>query len=81
MSSTWYQDALFAADVVEVNVRIGLIGTIHHGQWLVEVKDPTDGRLIDMASCPHFHTDRWGEVLAEVFGVARQFIGDQVEPF
>lgn len=77
----WFEQVLFASEVVEINVRIGLIRDRQHGQWLVEVKDPTDGRLIDMQSCPHFDLARWGEVMAEVASEIRQAVGDQIQPF
>lgn len=81
MPDSWFQEVLFQAEVIEVNVRWGMIPDVGHGQWLVEVKDPTDGRLIDQVSVPHFPIERW---LVEVDALAdqlRRLAGAHLEPF
>lgn len=78
---TWYQQALTPPDVVEVNVRIGVIPSEDHVQILAEMKDPTTDILIGQWST--HHTTMHG--LPDAFERARahvmMWLAEAVEPF
>lgn len=50
----WYQQALTPPEVLEINLRFGIIPERDHGQVLAEIKDPMTGVLIAQASVHHF---------------------------
>lgn len=81
MEAPWYQTALFASDVYELNVRVGVIQRADHLQALVELKDPTDNRLIDMVSWPHRTTEDVWVLLDEIRAAAQRMLEDVLEPF
>lgn len=53
MADQWYQQMLTPPDVLEVNIRVGVIPSADHVQVLVELKDPTTGILVGQWSKPH----------------------------
>lgn len=49
----WWQETLFAPEVIEVNLRFGVIRERDHVQWMIEAKDPTTGVQLAQVSNPH----------------------------
>jgi hypothetical protein len=79
--TTWYQQALTPPDVLEVNIRIGVIPQEDHVQALVELKDPTTDILLGQWSYPHRTMRDLEIVIKSCASVARQALEDHVEPF
>lgn len=77
----WYQQALTAPEVLEVNIRVGLIPSQDHVQVLAEMKDPTTGILIAQWSNPHATMHRLPRVLDDARRRVDAWIGDAAEPF
>lgn len=49
----WYQLMLTPPDVIELNIRVGVVPTQDHVQVQVELKDPVTGIQVGMWSQPH----------------------------
>lgn len=82
MSDTsWYQQALTPPQVVEVNVRFGVIPGQDHAQALVEMKDPTTGVLLGQWSRPHVAVRGLPELVEWASRTALRALEDQSEPF
>lgn len=79
--SEWYQQALTAPEVFELNVRIGVIPESDHAQALVEVKDPLTGVLIAQCSWPAEKATQWTALLQVVSRKAERLLGELIEPF
>lgn len=77
----WYQQALTLPDVLECNLRIGLIPVQRHAQALVELRDPITNVLVAQWSNPHVHSDNWQQLLEAATEKMSQYIGDHVNPF
>lgn len=77
----WYQQQLTAPDVLECNVRIGLVPDAEHAQAMVELRDPVTNILIAQWSSPHVHSDQWLSLVELAVGKAVRFIGDAFDPF
>ena len=77
----WFQQVLLAEEVLEVRVRVGFIPSRDHGQWMVEVVDPTTDRLIDAISRPHFDLRRWDVEGPDFLSLLRTMLNELVEPF
>jgi len=77
----WYQAALFDAQVLELNVRLGVIPSVGHVQALAELKDPTTDRLIAQWSAPHATMDDLHSVWFETCQQARLMLQDELEAF
>lgn len=77
----WFQQVLLAEEVLEVRVRIGLIPSRDHVQWLIEVVDPTVERLIDAKSVPHRDLERYRDWRVELFDMLNEQLDDLIEPF
>lgn len=77
----WFQQVLLAEEVLEVRFRVGLIPSRDHGQWMIEVVDPTNDRLIEQESRPHFTLARWDTALPEMLGVLKAHLDALVNPF
>jgi hypothetical protein len=79
--SNWYQQALTPPDVLELNIRIGVIPSEDHLQALVELKDPTTGVLLGQWSRPHATMREQGDVIGWALQQALLALGDHTEPF
>jgi hypothetical protein len=77
----WFQQVLLDAEVLELTVRIGVIRSRDHVQWTVELKDPTDSRLIDMKSDPHSTFAQLWAALTVAFDTGQHMLEDNLEPF
>lgn len=77
----WFQQALTPPEVIEVNVRLGVIPTTDHAQVLVEVSDPVAKVLIAQWSVPHERWSSWPHMLDSALAKAQQLAGDALEPF
>lgn len=80
-ASDWYQQTLTPPDVVECNVRLGLVPERDHAQVMVQLLDPMTGVLIGEWSRPHVPLARWHQALDEAVQKAKEMVGDAVEPF
>lgn len=79
--TNWYQQALTSPEVLEVNIRVGLIPTQDHAQVLAEMKDPTTGVLVAQWSTPHAAMRDVEQLLADATRRALAWIDDACEPF
>lgn len=77
----WYQQALTPPEVLECNLRIGLVPERNHAQAMVELRDPMTNVLVAQWSNPHVHLDNWQDLLQAAVEKARQYLADHVEPF
>lgn len=77
----WYQQALTPPEVIECNVRIGVIPTEDHVQVLVELKDPTTGVLVGQWSRPHAPLRELLDAVEWAAVKARAALTDHCEPF
>lgn len=57
------QPALVPPEVLEVTLRIGVVGSTDHAQVLVEVRNATDGQLLELESTPHVALDQLDTVV------------------
>lgn len=81
MPDEWYQQALTPPEVIEVNIRIGVIAQQDHAQVLAEAKDPMTGVLIAQWSRPHTTMHGLGRAIDAAVARAIDWIGEEVEPF
>lgn len=79
--STWYQQAMVSPEVLEVNIRIGVIPTQDHAQVLVEMKDPTTGVLLGQWSRHHVTMHGLTAALVDAMAQANGWLEASVEPF
>lgn len=77
----WYQAALFESEVLQLDIRIGVINSVDHVQALVELQDPTNGRLIAQWSAPHTRMEDLRSLFVEACAQARIMLQDQLEEF
>jgi hypothetical protein len=80
-TNEWYQQSLTPPDVVEVNIRIGVVPSADHAQVLAEAKDPTTNIQIAMWSSPHITMHGLGRAVDTAVAKALAWIGEEVEPF
>lgn len=78
---TWTQETLLPPDAVEITLRLGFVGQASHGQWQLEVRNATDGQLLSMLSCPHFHVRETPDVLVRLLTEAASAVETHVVPF
>jgi hypothetical protein len=81
MPDTWYQQALTPPQVLEVNIRIGVVPETDHAQILVEMKDPTTGILLAQRSEPHLSMHGLGRAIDRCVAAAIEWLDVEVEPF
>lgn len=81
MTTDWYQQQLTPPDVVECNVRLGVIPSTDHAQGLVELKDPVSGILIAQYAAPHVALGQWPHLLDLLFEKAAELLAATLEPF
>lgn len=81
MDRGWYQQSLMPPEVIEVNVRIGVIPSTDHVQAVVEIKDPLTGVLIGAWASPHRPLRQMGAVVEWALTQARDALHEAVEPF
>lgn len=81
MPDEWYQQALTPPEVLEVNIRVGVIPETDHCQVLAEMKDPRTGVLLAQWSCPHATMHRLPRVLDDARRHLDAWLGDACEPF
>ena len=67
--TTWTQSTLLPPEAVEAVLRLGIVGSANHAQLQIEVRDATDGTLLDMWSRPSVP---WGELAAAVEDAAQE---------
>jgi hypothetical protein len=79
--SDWYQQHLTPPDVLELNIRIGVVPSADHVQVLVELKDPTNGILIGQWSRPHTTMTNLRTTIAWGAATAIEHLEASVEPF
>lgn len=77
----WYQQSLTPPEVIECNVRIGLVPSAQHAQAMVELSDPTTKILKAQWSSPHVHSDNWMQLLETAMAKATQYLAEEHEPF
>lgn len=81
MADEWYQQALTPPDVLEVNLRVGLIPSQDHLQVLAEMKDPTTGVLVAQWSMPHTTMRELPRALERAVEKIDGWLADACEPF
>lgn len=81
MASKWYQQALTPPEVIEGNIRIGVIGETDHCQVLIELKDPLTGVLIAQESWPHDRAANARALLEEAANQLANLVEQTLEPF
>jgi hypothetical protein len=81
MDSSWYQQSLMPPEVWEFTLRLGVIPSTDHVQWLVEAKDPISGILIAQVSGPHTTYTRLLEALAAACNKLLDLVASELEPF
>ena len=81
MQTNWYQQALTPPDVLEINLRVGVIPSQDHVQVLAEMKDPTTGVLVAQWSMPHTTMRGVVDVLDHARRRIDAWLADAVEPF
>jgi hypothetical protein len=81
MANDWYQQALTPPDVLQINVRVGLIPSQDHVQALAEMVDPTTGVQVAMWAHPHTTMREVDRVLDEMRRRIDGWLSDAVEPF
>ena len=77
----WYQQALTPPQVLECNIRVGIIPTEDHAQALVELKDPTTGVLIAQWANPHVGLRDLDRLISQATAKAHSMTDYAVEPF
>lgn len=77
----WYQQALTPPEVLELNIRLGLIPSQDHGQAMVELQDRVPRILIAQWSAPHFPLRDVSTQLDACVARARNWFDQFVEPF
>lgn len=77
----WYQQSLVTPEVLEVNIRVGLIPAQDHVQVLAEMKDPVSGVLVAQWSTHHETMHRLPRVLDDARRRIDAWLADAVEPF
>lgn len=77
----WYQQALTPPEVLELNIRIGVIPAQDHIQVLVELKDPMTGVLTGQWSLPHTAMRGQADAIEWALVKARAALADHTEPF
>lgn len=80
-SSEWYQQALTPPEVIEANLRIGLIPSQDHAQAWIELKDPRTSIVIAQWSCPHVSIRDVRDLVATAADRLVAFLDDEVDPF
>lgn len=81
MSDEWYQQTLTSPEVLEVNIRVGVIPSVDHVQVLAEMKDPRTGVLLAQWSSPHGTMHGLSRLLDNARGRVDAWLADAVEPF
>lgn len=80
--SDWAQAALFSSsEVLELNVKLGVIPSTDHAQAWVELKDPLTGVQLAMWSTPHERWSTWPHMLDTALAKAHEQLGRALEPF
>ena len=77
----WYQQALTPPDVLQANVRIGVIPSRDHVQVLAELIDPVSGIQIAQWSSPHRRVIDLHEAVAEAYGKVVAWLDEAIDPF
>lgn len=72
---------LFPPDVVEITMSIGIIASQDHLQWQVEVRNATDGVLIELRSCPHVALSRGDLSIEGAIHLLEDIITEYAGPF
>lgn len=80
-SADWYQMQLVPPEVVEFRLRLGVVESADHVQWMVEAFEPTSGAQIAMRSGPHASYTRLHEALAVALTEFRVLVQEHCHPF
>jgi hypothetical protein len=81
MDREWYQQSLMPPEVWEFTLRLGVIPSTDHVQWLVEAKDPISGILIAQVSGPHATYTRLPEALGHATAKLEELVATELAPF
>jgi len=79
--NTWTQETLFPPEVVEIRISIGIVRDAEHCQFLTEVVDPVQGKLLAMVSRPHVPLMKSSDVWIEVAREVSKLVGEHTGPF
>lgn len=79
--TSWAQGRLFPSEVMEFNLRFGVIPSEDHCQWTVTLRDPLSEELVDMVSTPHSPVITLPMALSKAFDELVRMVGDHVDPF
>lgn len=77
----WYQQVLTPPDVIECRIRVGIVPSQDHVQYLVELYEPTTGVLIAQWSAPHGSMHALPAGLERCRAKAAEMIDGATEPF
>lgn len=79
--TSWYQQSLTSPEVLEVNIRVGLIPAQDHAQVLAEMKDPRTGVLVGQWSSHHVTMHDLPHAVETAMDRVWSWIDDACEPF
>lgn len=77
----WTQLSLLPYEVVEIDLRIGVVPESDHLQWQITVRDPAAGALLGMLSSPAVSASQWRRQLAAITSALEQIYENHVSPF
>jgi len=79
--NSWEQGALFAGATVEVILRVGIVPSVDHAQFQLEVVDPRSHELLAMRSWPHVPFVDLPDMMAVIIDELSREIWDRSGPF
>ena len=77
----WDQLSLLPTEVVEIELRIGVVSEANHLQWQLTVRDPSAGALFGMLSHPHTSIARWPAAYRDVCQALEAAFETHCSPF
>jgi hypothetical protein len=78
---TWEQLSLLPYEVVEIELRVGIVVESDHLQWQFTVRDPAAKTLLGMLSSPHVSLASWPRHARTIASQLEELIGNNVHPF
>jgi hypothetical protein len=79
--SDWFQQSLTPPQVVELNLRVGVIPERDHVQVMYEAKDPTNGILLGQGSFPHTTMHSLDKTILVAAGKLVELAAEVIDPF
>lgn len=73
----WEQQTLLPIDVVDVQLRFGVVNSADHVQWSLTVSDASNGELVSMQSNPHVGLAVAPREIERVIGILRGVLGER----